>query len=322
MNDKTKLKLLKPKNTTTKQKHDDKQKHISINNEEYFDSNVASEKYLRDFYQLYRFYEDLFQNFDNNKVLLLFKSIDDLIMGLIQFNYEKEIIKNEGIPLKDILKSNKEFIEKMKVELEKYKNNPNKSYIDKIYFEEIEKVLIQYSSNSIEACIYKHEVLDRISKANKKFNSVLFDLLKQKELFLGTKSPSKGKVKNINSFLAKIYYEILSNDYLNKELIEALDKKLDINSCSYPIKVLFDKLDNEKLNNFRKYVENRDIVTEALLLMYIVNDSIYTYKSTTLEKYYNQDELDSLSTIAINEVNYGVDDMYLKIRFENEFIKK
>jgi hypothetical protein len=45
--------------------------------------------------------------------------------------------------------------------------------------------------------------------------------------------------------------------------------------------------------------------------MYIVNDSIYSYKPTHLEKYYNQDELDDLSEAAINEVNNGVDDMYL-----------
>jgi hypothetical protein len=247
MNDKTKLKLLKTNDTSLKEKHDVKQKSILINTEEYFGSNISNEKYLRDFYQLYRFYEELFQNFKNNKLLILFRSIDDLIMGLIQFNYEKEIVKNEGIPIKDILKSNKEFVEKMKIEIEKYKNNPHKSYIDGVYFSEIEQVIIQNSSNSIEACVYRHEIVDRIKNANTKFNNVLFKILSQKELFLGTKSPSKGKTKNINSLLAKIYYEIISNDNLNKEFIDVLDNNKDINSCSYPIKIVFNKLDKEKL---------------------------------------------------------------------------
>ena len=320
MNDKTKLKLLKKTEESTKQKHDI-QKPVLINSEEYFESKVSNEKYLRDFYQSYRFYEELFKDFSSNRLLLLFRSIDDLIMGLIQFNYEKEIVKNEKIPLKDILKSNKEFISKMKIELEKFKNNPDKSYIDGVYFSQIEQVLIENSSNSIEACIYKHEVVDRIEKANKKFNSVLFKLLSDKGMSLGTNKPSKAKNNNINTLLAKIYYEVLTNDNLNKEFIDVLDNKKDIANCSYPVKTLFNKLDEEKLNSFRKYVENRDIVIESFLLMYIVNSSIYSYKASTLEKYYNQDELDSLSEVAINEVNIGIEDMYLEIRFENNFLK-
>lgn len=321
MNTNAKFKLLKPNQPFDSLSNEDTQtfqiKVIKSMGKPY-EQRKMENQYLNCFYQLYSavFDEYEYEDVSDNTLCLLLISLYEMFKLRIQLSYENEIIKSDGIPYKDILKSNKEFLEKIKSEILEYKKRIHLSYLDEVYILEIESLIADYNSNVINGCIFKSRFLDMLDDMKKCNSDSLFHMLVNYEIDLGTKLPSKGKKRNINYILITTYYDILCDYILRQEFIDVLDNKKDIDNCNERIKTLFKKVNYDSLVKFRKYVEKRDIALESFLLMYIVNEMIYLFAIEDIKKFYNEDELENISYMAMDSVDDGIDGMYLNMKYD------
>ena len=315
MESETGIKLLKPNQKLDSSNSDNSQvfRIKVIRQTDKSEEQIMCERaYLKDFSQLYAFALENSESIDSEIVLLLITLRNSLATRL-QLTYESDIIYSDGIPYEDILRYNRRVLEKARAQLLEYRSRTHLSYVDERYISELEELLRAHGSNVIRGCTYRFDSLDLVNKAKVKNGSALFRALMANGIDLGTKSPSKASKRNINHIIAESYYGILCSDDLRQEFIDVLSMSKDIEDCSLIIKELFNKADCRSFAGFREFVENRSMKLEAFLLIYIINELLYSFDIEDIEEYFNDDDIDLITTNAEKTVSAKVRDMYLSL---------
>ena len=170
-------------------------------------NNDINEVYFKDFEMIYNLFfirlkEKKYHKYENimNEFLVL-------LMARIRMNYEYLIARDEKINPKNIIKSNSNYVEKLKEIVDKIDNSNRSLNAKDDIVDKMNQLISDYQITPFNGFIYNYKNIEEVDNQKEIVLEALCKVIKTKKLFLFNQDNREENLK-----LIKIYYQILCDE--------------------------------------------------------------------------------------------------------------